>query len=667
MSAEGSYQLDFSTLTVGSGTPTGMTVLRDGGNLQIDVVAGSYFLQGKALRIRSELTQDWRAIGIDAIVANTNADFDIVWRARNLATDMTDSSKWAEGVFAQWSPSAGTSGRYIAGFGYRPSSVTMARSGEGANNWQYLSGGDAASAQRIPNNTHWFRFRREGNRYKLAVSQSASNLLLDTEGVPLIGWILDAEYTWNPIEATSPMGFCHWRAIEQNDSYYDFFSAAWGEDNFVELTPLETSIFSRVQSARVIATSAAPSFSANPIEHNLLIVTSFNRSGGTEASINGYNVPVGETTPDGWTKAHQEEAFIYSLSHRRASAIWFKIANGTEGLTPATVTWNLSTGSHVLIEEFTAATYFDWALLASSQSNSGFRDNLTSISTKATGAVFDADLLVWGFCAARSSGSSFTFISWDNLDNGLLSTGTSGTPMFHGFKQTTTGGTKEATATIADNFNGYNAAILVFGKPQFLQEKIYPENILTQTNLVGTITNLQNDPLNSNNTWLAQNNEGINTSLRVLMPRPNKKLINGEDLQILKYRLRRDISGVSGVQPDVAISLYDNGTLIRQLNSFVVHGLDFTEVVGMAQQVTFNASEIPNLPFLEVVIAQTSGGGSAHVEIESIEWLAAVEENLYFHFTKGTGLLNTEVDYNFRYLYDNFLGYEAIEIEGEDL
>ena len=227
-----SFSLDFSALTVGPGIPSGFTWLRNPGSEVVEVLEDAAYLDGKAIRVYHTGNDDWRALGIDAVDIPAGDDFDIVWRVRNIS-GYSGSSQWAEGMFARFDPAAGTSGRFLGGYGYTNSTITMARSGETSSNWSHIAGSDFSAHDRNGGTTdwHWFRFRAVGGRYKLVSSRSEADIMLDGNGEPVVGWDADVAYAWDP-SVSSAVGFTFWRDQSRADNVYDYIEVAWGTGNY---------------------------------------------------------------------------------------------------------------------------------------------------------------------------------------------------------------------------------------------------------------------------------------------------------------------------------------------------------------------------------------------------------------------------------------------------
>lgn len=227
------YTLDFSSLAVGTGVPAGFTWLRNPGSEVIDIQEAVDYLDGKALRVRATATDDWRALGIDAVDIPSGEDFDIVWRVMNVGSG--GSNWWAEGAFARFDPAAGTSGRFAAGYGYSAGTITKGRSGEEKSNWDRLGTNDnfLAHDRQGRNVWHWFRFRAVDDRFKLVCSVNEADIALDGAGEPVAGWDDDTAYTWQPA-VSSPVGFTFWRMEDEADQVYDYFSVGWGTAEYAE-------------------------------------------------------------------------------------------------------------------------------------------------------------------------------------------------------------------------------------------------------------------------------------------------------------------------------------------------------------------------------------------------------------------------------------------------
>lgn len=150
-----------------------------------------------------------------------------------------------------------------------------------------------------------------------------------------------------------------------------------------------------------------------------------------------------------------------------------------------------------------------------------------------------------------------------------------------------------------------------------MPEMLYPDAIITQAGFSGTVTDIQNDMNNIDNTWLVGPNNGAEQTLRVSFPTPSGTLDTGTDVQKMRVLVRKSSAG--GSTPTVDIEIYDGATLLGSGT-----GASVTSDTGMGLQVSFTApADGSNI---EVRIYSPSSGGKPadrrDVGVGGVEWEA---------------------------------------------
>jgi hypothetical protein len=155
-------------------------------------------------------------------------------------------------------------------------------------------------------------------------------------------------------------------------------------------------------------------------------------------------------------------------------------------------------------------------------------------------------------------------------------------------------------------------------------ERIAPDTLITQTNLTGSITDIDDDPDSPDGNWLTADDDGTDTVCLVGFAAPVGALTDGADLQEFKAQVRRSASG--GTDPDVDLALFESGSLVRTIST----GTTITSDSGQIVTATWNANELAgdgtNAEFR--ILGNRSGGspaGRRTVEIGAVEWNGTVD------------------------------------------
>jgi hypothetical protein len=154
-------------------------------------------------------------------------------------------------------------------------------------------------------------------------------------------------------------------------------------------------------------------------------------------------------------------------------------------------------------------------------------------------------------------------------------------------------------------------------------ERLAPDTILTQTNLTGAVTDIDDDPDAPDGLWLIASGNNVNTAVSVAFPSPTVSPTAGADLQEFRAQVREFDTGQTGT-PTARIELWENGALVRA-------GPDFSVIVqGQIIAFTWDANELSfsDGSLVECRVVGTKSGGSPSsrntVEVGAVEWNAEV-------------------------------------------
>lgn len=160
---------------------------------------------------------------------------------------------------------------------------------------------------------------------------------------------------------------------------------------------------------------------------------------------------------------------------------------------------------------------------------------------------------------------------------------------------------------------------------------LYPDAILSQTNLTGTVSAFTDSPSSPDATWLT-NNAGGATAVRVSFPTPSNTLLLPAVLgQVFKVLVRITSTGTNAVTADIA--LYESGSLVSTLAT----GLSVTSTTGQIITATLsNPSVLADLngTNVELAVTQSAGTGGSpasrkYMDIGAIEWTAELVDTRY--------------------------------------
>lgn len=155
-------------------------------------------------------------------------------------------------------------------------------------------------------------------------------------------------------------------------------------------------------------------------------------------------------------------------------------------------------------------------------------------------------------------------------------------------------------------------------------ERVAPDTLITQTNLSGSITDIDDDPDSPDGNWLTADDDEIDTDARVGFATPASAPLVGKGLQEFKVQVRKTSTATGNRHPTLTVYLYDNGTVIRNLGSETVQSTG-SQVFSFFWDGIEAASQ-PDGSVIEVVLHGTVSSGSAAqkrtVEIGAVEWNA---------------------------------------------
>jgi hypothetical protein len=150
-------------------------------------------------------------------------------------------------------------------------------------------------------------------------------------------------------------------------------------------------------------------------------------------------------------------------------------------------------------------------------------------------------------------------------------------------------------------------------------QRLSPDVLILQTNLAGSISDIQDDPDSPDTNWLDASVNNEDTVCHVSFPTPAGNPIAGADLQEFKIWVKKwDGTGT----PTVRIDLYENGALVAT----VMAASDVTSSAGQLFSATWNANLLSNADGsqVECYIYGTAVGGKpatrATVCVGAVEW-----------------------------------------------
>lgn len=158
-------------------------------------------------------------------------------------------------------------------------------------------------------------------------------------------------------------------------------------------------------------------------------------------------------------------------------------------------------------------------------------------------------------------------------------------------------------------------------------ERIAPDTLITQTNLSGSITDIDDDPDSPDGNWLLEiAAPSVDTICLVGFASPVGTLTTGTGLQEFKAWVRRTVA-IGANMPTVDLALYESGVLVRSIST----GTTITSTTGVLVTAVWDSSELAgdgsNAEF--EIIGQRNSGPPARrktIEIGAVEWNATVDD-----------------------------------------
>jgi len=153
-------------------------------------------------------------------------------------------------------------------------------------------------------------------------------------------------------------------------------------------------------------------------------------------------------------------------------------------------------------------------------------------------------------------------------------------------------------------------------------EQIAPDALLLQTNLVGALSAIQDDPSSPDATWLTASSTITASVLRVSFPSPTIGTLNtGAGLQTFKAWVRKN--GGTG-SPTATLELWESGVL----KATVLAATSVTSATGQMLTGTWDASLLTAVSGVNVECRITgtvggSGGQRATIEVGAVRWVAS--------------------------------------------
>lgn len=154
-------------------------------------------------------------------------------------------------------------------------------------------------------------------------------------------------------------------------------------------------------------------------------------------------------------------------------------------------------------------------------------------------------------------------------------------------------------------------------------ESLYPDAIISATNLSGSVADIDDDPDSPDGAWLTAPGNNNNTDVRVSMPTPTGVPNTGAGLQSIRVLVRKTNHSTD---PSAVVELFETGG--GSALATVVASTSVGSTSGVVLSGTFDASLLSTADgsAVEVRVSGTTGGGNpgnrASLEVGAIEWVA---------------------------------------------
>lgn len=150
-------------------------------------------------------------------------------------------------------------------------------------------------------------------------------------------------------------------------------------------------------------------------------------------------------------------------------------------------------------------------------------------------------------------------------------------------------------------------------------ERQGPDAILAQTNLTGTVADIDEDPDSPDGNWLTAPGNNNNTDVRTSFGSPTGSPTVGADLQGFRVQVRKTNHSTD---PTAAIELWENGSLVAT----VLSATAVSSTTGTVLEGTWNANLLGtgDGSLVECKVDGVVGGGNptnrASLEVGAVEW-----------------------------------------------
>ena len=167
-------------------------------------------------------------------------------------------------------------------------------------------------------------------------------------------------------------------------------------------------------------------------------------------------------------------------------------------------------------------------------------------------------------------------------------------------------------------------------------ERKSPDVLLLQTNLTGSVSDIQDDPDSPDSNWLTYITNNVDTVCHVSFPTPTGPPTEGADLQEFKIWVRQQPDG-AGADPTVRIELYEDGGSLAT----ILADTPVSSTSGALYSGTWNANLLANADgsLVECYIYGTAVGGAPDnrctVEVGAVEWNVTYTGVVHLHGTSG--------------------------------
>lgn len=151
-----------------------------------------------------------------------------------------------------------------------------------------------------------------------------------------------------------------------------------------------------------------------------------------------------------------------------------------------------------------------------------------------------------------------------------------------------------------------------------------PTSILLQTDLIGNLDDVNEDPDNPENNWMVATGNNVDTILRVGFDTPSGNPTIGAGLQVFRAWVREFDPNQTGTTQG-RLELWENGSLIREAFNVSI------TTTGQMLTMGWNANELstPDGSLVECRFFGDASGGSPSsrqtVDIDAIDWSASVD------------------------------------------